>query len=92
MIQALNNNQIDFCIINLPHSLDYSRFVCRNLCAERFLAAMPENGVTRIYLQGQFWGMAVRRENQLAWRAQIPPREPGEAPVQEKEPGSSPEP
>lgn len=43
MIQALQNNQIDFCIINLPHSLDYSRFVCRKLCAERFLVAMPEN-------------------------------------------------
>ena len=34
-----------------------------------------ENGLTRIYLQGQFWGMAVRREDQLAWRAQIPPTE-----------------
>ena len=43
MIQAMNSNQIDFCIMNLPHSLDYSRFVCRSLCAERFLVAMPEN-------------------------------------------------
>lgn len=43
IIQDLQNDKIDFCIINLPHSLDYSQFVCQRLCAERFLVAMPEN-------------------------------------------------
>ena len=51
-----------------------------------------ENGITRIYLKNEFWGIAARQGDLLAWRAQIPPREPGETPVQEKEPGSSPEP
>lgn len=32
-----------------------------------------ENGVTRIYLENAFWGMAERRGDQLVWRAQIPP-------------------
>ena len=32
-----------------------------------------ENGVTRIYLENTFWGMAERRGDQLVWRAQIPP-------------------
>lgn len=43
IIQDLQNDKIDFCIINLPHSLDYSQFVCQRLCAERFLVAMPES-------------------------------------------------
>ena len=32
-----------------------------------------ENGLTRIYLENAFWGMAERRGDQLVWRAQIPP-------------------
>ena len=43
LMQALLNDRIDFAVMNLPHSLDYSQFVCRKLCAERFLVAMPEN-------------------------------------------------
>ena len=33
-----------------------------------------EGGVTRVYLNGEFWGIAERRGEFLAWRAQIPPR------------------
>ena len=29
--------------------------------------------VTRVYLDGRFWGMAAREENELVWRALIPP-------------------
>ncbi len=43
MTQALENDRIDFAVMNLPHTLDYSRFVCRTLCEERFLVAMPEH-------------------------------------------------
>ena len=35
----------------------------------------PEGGVTRIYLRNVFWGICERRENQLIWRAQMPPEE-----------------
>lgn len=43
LIQALLNDRIDLAVMNLPHTLDYSRFVCQKLCEERFLVAMPEN-------------------------------------------------
>ena len=43
MTQALLNDRIDFAVMNLPHTLDYSRFVCTTICEERFLVAMPEN-------------------------------------------------
>ena len=43
MTQALENDRIDFAVMNLPHTLDYTRFVCRTLCEERFLVAMPEH-------------------------------------------------
>jgi tRNA pseudouridine55 synthase len=29
----------------------------------------------RIYLRGRFWGIAERREEQLAWKAQIAPED-----------------
>jgi len=32
-----------------------------------------EGGVTRIYLAGEFWGIAERKEDALAWRVQISP-------------------
>ena len=35
MTQALENDRIDFAVMNLPHTLDYTRFVCRTLCEER---------------------------------------------------------
>ena len=36
----------------------------------------PEDGKpVRIYLKGQFWGIAVRREEKLVWKAQIAPEE-----------------
>lgn len=35
--------------------------------------APEENGVTRVYLEGDFWGIAARRGEELVWRAQIPP-------------------
>lgn len=35
--------------------------------------APEEGGVTRVYLDGRFWGMAARQEDQLVWKAQIPP-------------------
>ncbi len=38
--------------------------------------ALPEGGVTRVYLAGQFWGMAARENDALVWRAQIAPEEP----------------
>lgn len=34
-----------------------------------------EKGVTRVYLSGNFWGIAERRDNTLIWRAQIPPED-----------------
>ena len=37
--------------------------------------ALPEGGVTRIYLDNAFWGLAVRQEGELAWKAQIAPEE-----------------
>ena len=37
--------------------------------------ALPEGGVTRVYLAGQFWGMAARTGDALVWRAQIAPEE-----------------
>ena len=43
MVQALLNDRIDFAVMNLPHTLDYSRFECLTICEERFLVAMPEN-------------------------------------------------
>ena len=37
--------------------------------------APDEEGVTRVYLKNEFWGIAVRRGQELVWRAQIPPQE-----------------
>lgn len=34
---------------------------------------LEEGDITRVYLQGQFWGIGQRREEDLIWRAQIPP-------------------
>lgn len=35
--------------------------------------AVPEGGVTRVYMDGAFWGIAERAGDQLVWRAQMPP-------------------
>ena len=44
-----------------------------DLCGE----ALPDEGtVTRIYLRGEFWGIAVREGEHLAWRVQIAPETP----------------
>ena len=37
--------------------------------------ALPEGGVTRIYLDHVFWGLAVREGEELVWKAQIAPEE-----------------
>ncbi len=37
--------------------------------------APPEGGITRIYLDGEFRGIAERRGEELAWRAQLNPGE-----------------
>jgi len=37
--------------------------------------ALPEGEPVRIYLDGQFWGIAARREQELVWKAQIAPEE-----------------
>ena len=37
--------------------------------AQRFAEGEP----VRIYLAGEFWGIAVRREEELVWKAQIAP-------------------
>ena len=43
----------------------------------RMAGAPPEVGdVTRIYLNGAFWGIAERQKDQLVWRCQIPPEDP----------------
>ena len=34
---------------------------------------LPEGGVTRVYLDNEFWGLAVREGKELAWKAQIAP-------------------
>ena len=38
-------------------------------------ADIGEGRVTRIYLEGCFWGLAERRGNELVWKAQIAPEE-----------------
>ncbi len=40
----------------------------------------PEGGAARIYLGEKFRGIAVRTEDTLSWRVQIPEREPEELP------------
>jgi tRNA pseudouridine55 synthase len=42
-------------------------------------AAIGEDQVTRIYLDGAFWGLAVRKGNELVWKAQIAPEETEES-------------
>ena len=37
--------------------------------------SIPEDTAARIYLYGVFWGIAIRREGELAWKAQIAPEE-----------------
>lgn len=39
---------------------------------------LSENGVTRIYLDNVFWGLAARHGNELVWKAQIAPEKTGE--------------
>ncbi len=34
---------------------------------------LPEGAVGRIYLNGEFWGMAARQGDALVWKCQIPP-------------------
>ena len=36
---------------------------------------VPEGGPMRIYLDNQFWGICIRRGDELAWKAQIAPEE-----------------
>ena len=36
---------------------------------------VPEGGPVRIYLDNQFWGICIRRGDELAWKAQIAPEE-----------------
>ena len=36
---------------------------------------LPEGRVTRIYLDGIFWGLAARHGDELVWKAQIAPEE-----------------
>ena len=35
--------------------------------------ALPEGGVTRVYLDNAFWGLAVLQGEELVWKAQIAP-------------------
>ena len=37
--------------------------------------ALPEGGVTRVYLRDTFWGMCAREGDELVWRCVIPPEE-----------------
>ena len=37
--------------------------------------ALPEGEPVRIYLEGSFWGIALRQGEELAWKAQIAPEE-----------------
>lgn len=34
---------------------------------------LPEGAIVRIYLNGEFWGMAERQADMLVWKCQIPP-------------------
>ena len=48
----------------------------------RMAGEAPEDGsVTRIYLNGAFWGIAERRTERLVWRCQIPPEDPANPPM-----------
>ena len=40
---------------------------------------IPDGTVTRIYLDGAFWGLAVRHGEELVWKAQIAPEKTGES-------------
>ena len=44
----------------------------------RFDSDLGEERVTRVYLNGQFWGLAERNGNELVWKAQIAPEKTGE--------------
>ncbi len=43
MEQVLMNDQIDLAVMNLPHSLDYSRFSSAPIYEERILVCMPQD-------------------------------------------------
>ncbi len=34
---------------------------------------LPEGAIVRIYLNGEFWGMAERQADMMVWKCQIPP-------------------
>ena len=38
-------------------------------------APLKEDEPVRIYLDGSFWGIAARREEELAWKVQIAPED-----------------
>ena len=40
---------------------------------------VAEGQPVRVYLRGQFWGIAVREEDMLVWKCQIPPEIPAAA-------------
>jgi len=48
------------------------------LPAERIASAKEtaEGQIVRIYLHGQFWGMAAREGDALVWKCQTPPEQP----------------
>ena len=60
---------------DVPHWLE--KQVCNGahlpLAKLRAAEELAPGGVTRVYLDGRFWGMAAREENELVWRALIPP-------------------
>jgi len=43
LIAALMNNKIDLAVANIPHNLDYSKFVCDVIFNEQILLAAPTN-------------------------------------------------
>ncbi len=72
---------LDMPLTNLPR-MDAPACLAKRVAAGARLPldsmrgdALPEGGVTRVYLADQFWGMAERRGGELAWRAQIPPED-----------------
>ena len=42
---------------------------------ERGSGSIPEGTTVRVYLNGEFWGIAIRQGSELAWKAQIAPEE-----------------
>jgi len=60
----------------VPEELRKAVAAGAKLAAARLSGDIPEeDGVSRIYLGDEFWGIAMREGENMVWRAQMPPEE-----------------